>query len=72
MRKWAGPNECLCICDPRVRKGKVDVFAPILGLAEPEAESPWARFYGAGAEIDCRAWKKDLTSLRKIDKELWR
>ena len=49
-----------------------DVFAPILGLAEPEAESPWARFYGAGAEIDSRAWKKDLASLRKIDKELWR
>ena len=49
-----------------------DVFAPILGLAEPEVESPWAHFYGAGAEIDCRAWKKDLTSLRKIDKELWR
>ena len=49
-----------------------DVFAPILGLAEPEAESPWARFYGAGAEIDCQAWEKDLSSLRQIDKELWR
>ena len=49
-----------------------DVFAPILGLAEPEAESPWARFYGAGSEIDCRAWEEDLASLRQIDKELWR
>ena len=49
-----------------------DVFAPILGLAEPEAESPWTRFYGAGAEIDCRAWEKDIASLRQIDKELWR
>ena len=49
-----------------------DVFAPILGLAEPQAESPWARFYGAGAKIDVRAWKKDLSSMRQVDEELWR
>ena len=49
-----------------------DILAPILGLAEPDAESPWTRFYGAGAEIDSRAWEKHLASLRQIDKELWR
>ena len=55
-----------------VNQAVKDVFAPILGLAEPEAESPWTRFYGAGKKIDLRAWERDLASLRRVDEELWR
>lgn len=49
-----------------------DVFAPILGLAEPAEESPWARFYGAGAKADGRAWKRDLADMRRIDEDMWK
>ena len=56
-----------------VNQAVKDVFAPILGLAEPEAESPWVRFYGAGAKkIDRRAWNRDLAEMRQIDAEMWR
>ena len=49
-----------------------DVFAPILGLAEPAEESPWARFYGAMANTDGRAWKRDLVDMRRIDEDMWK
>lgn len=49
-----------------------DVFAPILGLAEPAEESPWVRFYGAGAHVDSRAWKRDLAAMRRIDEDMWK
>lgn len=55
-----------------VNQAVKDVFAPILGLAAPEAESPWMRFYGAGAKIDQKAWKRDLAEMRQVDKEMWR
>ena len=49
-----------------------DVFAPILGLVEAEEQSPWARFYGAGAQMDSKAWKRSLADMRRADKERWR
>lgn len=42
-----------------------DVFAPILGLSEPAAENLWVRFYGAGAKVDGRVWKRDLANMRR-------
>ena len=55
-----------------VNQAVKDVFAPILGLAEPAEESPWARFYGAGANVDGRAWKRDLADMRRIDEDMWK
>ena len=49
-----------------------DVFAPILGLAEPAEVSPWVRFYGAMANADGRAWKRDLADMRRIDEDMWK
>lgn len=55
-----------------VNQAVKDVFAPILGLAEPAEESPWVRFYGAGANADGQAWKRDLADMRRIDEDMWK
>lgn len=55
-----------------VNQAVKDVFAPILGLARPETESPWIRFYGAGWKIDRKAWNRDLSEMRRVDEEMWR
>lgn len=55
-----------------VNQAVKDVFAPILGLAKPEAESPWMRFYGASIKIDRQGWNRDLAEMRRIDEEMWR
>ena len=49
-----------------------DVFAPILGLAEAEGQSPWARFYGAGVQMDGEAWEREISDMRQVDAEMWR